>query len=204
MNGHLYDIFNTIPERRILSKIRYELIPELRGEIIEVGAGTGATFEYYDRSARVIAIEPDPSMLARAKRRHERNGRIELILGDDSLLDGYPERCVDHVVATLVQCSVGDPAVTMRRFRRIIRTGGTYVFIEHVRADGRLGRIQDSLTPLWRRLAGNCHLNRDFQRSLREAGFFVERLSTEGMSFPTLRLVFGAATLCAPASGTLL
>lgn len=198
MNGRLYDIFNAIPEWRTLSKIRRELIPELRGDIIEVGAGTGATFEYYDRSAHVMAIEPDPSMLARAKCRQERNGRIELMLGYDAILDGYPERCVDHVVATLVQCSVDDPRVTLQRFRRIVRPGGTYVFIEHVRADGRLGRIQDFLTPLWRRLAGNCHLNRDFQQSLDEAGFSVQRLSSEGLSFPTLRIVYGVATLRPP------
>lgn len=79
----------------------------------------------------------------------------------------------DAVVFTLVLCTVMDPARTLAEARRVLRSEGTLVVLEHVRGTGTLGTVQDRLTPLWRRVAAGCHLNRDTTSELERAGFDV-------------------------------
>ena len=194
MNGRLYDLFTAIAERKVLGELRASLISPLRGSIVEVGAGTGASFPYYPSSARVLAVEPDPSMFKRAERRApEAAADVKVMQASDTLLDELPEGSAEHIVATLVLCSVSDPSVTLRRLHRVLGANGTYVFVEHVRADRLTGRVQDALTPLWRRLSGNCHLNRDFEFALREAGFRIVRLHKRKLPFPIGYLLYGTA-----------
>lgn len=133
-------------------------------------------------------------MSARARHRAREDARnIELRLEDDSMLDEMPAQSVDHVVGTLALCSVHDPLQTLARIDRVLRRDGTYVFIEHVRDEGWKATVQDHLTPLWTHLFGNCHLNRDFQRSLLEGGFRLLQRSTRSMPFPFGRIVYGVA-----------
>jgi ubiquinone/menaquinone biosynthesis C-methylase UbiE len=194
VNGWLYDAIAGVAERKFLSKIRAGLISQIRGEVVEIGAGTGASFPYYHASTRVLAIEPNASMAARAHRRATEHGpHITLLQGGDEALDTLPEESVDHVVAMLVMCSVENPASTLRRIRRVLRPEGTLAFIEHCRADGFAAKIQDHLTPLWSRIFGNCHLNREFLTTLLEGGFHDAKLSNKNIPLPAGRIVYGAA-----------
>lgn len=194
MNGWFYDAVNSVAERNLLAPIRAKLLPQLEGEILEIGAGTGASFPYYGPSARVRAIEPDPSMLSRAKSR-AKSARvpIEIIQADDAILDGQPADTIDSVVGTLVLCSVEDPVRTLKRIHRILKPGASFVMIEHVRADDGWARLQDWLTPLWRHIAENCHLNRVLEPSLTAAGFSEMRLESRKIPVPVRRLVYGVA-----------
>jgi len=195
MNGRFYDAITAIAERRVLGVIRAVLISPLRGSIFEIGAGTGASFSYYDASTHVLAIEPDPSMFKRAEQRAaEACADVEIMRVSDLALDDVPAESADHVVATLVMCSVADPVSTLHRIHRVLRPGGTYVFIEHVRVEGLVGKIQDAITPLWRRIFGNCHLDRQIELTLQQAGFAVSGLSVNVIPFPMRRLVYGIAT----------
>lgn len=195
MNGLLYDAVNAIAERRVLGAIRSTLTPPLRGCVIEVGAGTGASFPYYDPSAHVLAIEPDRSMAKRAERgaAHAR-ADIDILESTDLVLEDLPIESADHVIATLVLCSVDDPLGTLARIRAVLKPGGTYVFIEHVRGYGTIAHVQDVLTPVWKRLFGNCHLNRPIVPAFEQAGFTITHLCTQRIPFPMRRLVYGIAT----------
>jgi SAM-dependent methyltransferase len=195
MNGWLYDAVLSIGERKLLAPIRAELLSPLSGEIVEIGAGTGASFAYYSAAAHVSAIEPDPSMLAKARaKRHRLAGdRITVLQGDDRLLDDLPENSADYVVAQLVLCSVENPRETLRRIHRILKPGGSLVTIEHVRSSGAGGSLQDCLTPGWRRIAGNCHLNRMLEPVLSDAGFTQVALQNRRVPPPLSHLRYGTA-----------
>ena len=195
MNGWFYDWITAPAERRFLGAIRRELLAPLTGEIVELGAGTGHCFPYYGTSAHVRAIEPNASMRAKARERAlTARAKIELLEGDDSVLDDMPERSADAVVAALVMCSVEDPVRTLKRVARVLKPSGSFVTIEHVRAEDRTARLQAFLSPLWRSISGNCHLDRVLEPALTEAGFSHVRLNNRTIPMPVRRLLYGIAT----------
>ena len=191
-----YDRLNAGTERRILAPWRKRLVGDLHGEVVEIGAGTGATFACYPSGTRVVAFEPDPAMLARAQRKlAEAVAYVDLRLGGDDELDGLPASSADAIVFFLVLCSINDPARALRRARRVLRPGGALLIIEHVRSTGLLGTVQDALTPLWSRLTCGCHLNRRTVDALTEAGFEADTLSAVHLPipFPVRDLVAGTS-----------
>ncbi|HVA29427.1 MAG TPA: class I SAM-dependent methyltransferase [Candidatus Baltobacteraceae bacterium] len=194
MNGRLYDAVTKGPERKFLGPIRATLLGDISGEIVELGAGTGLNFPYYSKAAHVRAIEPNASMLANTSERSERaSARIELLRGGDDVLDAIAQGSLDAVVATLVFCSVDDPKRTMQRVLRVLKPGGRFVTMEHVRDTAGWGWLQSLLSPVWSRLCANCHLDRDMEHTIREAGFSNVELQERKMSPPAFRLLYGIA-----------
>jgi len=96
-----------------------------------------------------------------------------------------PDASFDTVVTTFTLCSIPDAAAALGEMRRVLKPGGRLLFIEHGRApDERVRAWQDRLTPLWRRLAGGCHLNRQIDDLIRAAGFAITRIETAYSAFP--------------------
>jgi ubiquinone/menaquinone biosynthesis C-methylase UbiE len=159
------------------------LLADLEGEVIEIGSGTGASLPYYERAGKVVAVEPDTSMAIRLPGRlQEANVPIEVVSARAQTLP-FPDQSFDAAVAAFVLCSVEDPGAVLAEARRVLRPGGKLVLLEHVRGEGRIARWQDRLTPLHRKLAGNCHLNRDTRAAVAAAGFDtagVERTELPG------------------------
>lgn len=142
--------------------------------VLEVGAGGGQNFPFYDpRSVvRVEAVGPDEAMLVYAERsRAETPVPIQLTRAACELLP-FPDAYFDSVVATLVLCSVHDPERSLREIWRVLSPGGSFLLFEHVRARGAVAaKVQDVLMPLTTRCLGNCHWNRDTGRLLVGSGF---------------------------------
>lgn len=176
-------------EQRRLARRRAELLAEVTGHVVDVGAGTGANLPHLPASVdRVTCIEPDPAMAARLRRRpREHPLGVGAAPADGVAIDRFevvdavaealplPDASADAVLLTLVLCSVEDPALAVAEARRVLRDAGVLVVIEHVRAENDLGRqAQRLLTPLWRRLARGCHLDRDTRATLQHGGFDVE------------------------------
>jgi len=114
--------------------------------LLELGAGTGANFLYYPAGVTIIATEPDPFNLARARKRVAELGRAIALCQCPAEALPFADVSFDMVVATLVFCSVHDPMGALTEVRRVLKPTGTFRFIEHVRADGFTGRVQDMLT----------------------------------------------------------
>ncbi len=96
----------------------------------------------------------------------------------------FPDATFDAVVATLLLCSVPDPARALAEIHRVLRPGGAFVFLEHVAAaDDAPSRLawQHRIEPFWKHIAGNCHLTRHTGDTIREAGFVVEQETRESM-----------------------
>ena len=172
MIGWLYDFVNRGAERKLAER-RRQLVAPLEGDVVEVGAGTGANLPFYERASRVVAVEPDASMAKRLRRRaaHARVP-VEIVTASAESLP-FPDETFDGAVATFVLCSVQDVERSLAEVRRVLRPRGTLVLFEHVRGEGRVARWQDRLTPAWRKIAGKCHLNRDALGAVERAGFDV-------------------------------
>ena len=176
---------------------RTELVAGLRGRVLEVGAGTGLNFQLYPEGVDVVALEPEPNMIRRARERlRERPSRVHLVRGPAEALP-FPDASFDAAVVSLVLCSVARPDLAISELRRILRPGGELRVFEHVRSeDPRHARWQDWLTPIWRPLSAGCHPNRDTPASLRAAGFDVDaRRVPIGPPTPARPHIVGVARL---------
>jgi ubiquinone/menaquinone biosynthesis C-methylase UbiE len=171
----LYDTVTGPLEQAVLAPRRAALLSELAGEVLDIGAGTGASLVHYRQANRVVVAEPDPAMRARLARGLERCD-VPVELSDAAAEDlPFPSAHFDAVVAVCVLCSVDDPHKALAEAQRVLKPAGRLVVLEHVRGPGRLADWQDRITPLWSRLAGGCHPNRDLQSAIERAGFVVER-----------------------------
>jgi ubiquinone/menaquinone biosynthesis C-methylase UbiE len=182
MKGHrwfaaLYDRIMAPEEKRLFGPIRRAMLEDVGGDVLEIGAGTGVNFQYYQAGVSVTAIEPDPFMLSRARERASASpARIELQQTAAEELP-FPDERFDFVIGTLVLCSVKDPPRVLAEVQRVLKRGGQFRLYEHVRYRNPLGGLaQDAFSPLWQWLGAGCHPNRDTERALREAGFEVLKL----------------------------
>lgn len=172
-----YDWLMGPVERFGLSRLRRELVAEMTGKVLEIGAGTGLNLPHYRNADRVVATDPDPAMLRRALARAVRAGcPVECVLADAAVLP-FADGSFDGAVATCCFCTIPDPEAAFRELARVLKPGAPLRLFEHVRSPVPwIGRLQDRLTPAWSRVAGGCHLNRETLRTAREAGFELQTL----------------------------
>ncbi len=172
-----WDRTSAVSERTHGPKIRPRIMGEVSGDVLEIGVGTGASFSYYPDDARVIAIEPDPYMIERAHKRLAKEGNTNIQLRQAAAEElPFDDASFDHVVASLVFCSVRDQAQAFAEVRRVLRPDGTFRFWEHIRNDDSRfwGTVQDAITPIWRWVGAGCHPNRRTQQAIEDAGLHIE------------------------------
>jgi len=192
-----YDPVMSSLERGRLGEKRRELLADLSGEVLDVGAGTGANLAHLPSTVRrVIAVESDPAMARRLQQRAlDHPADIEVVGAAAEALP-LPDRCVDVVVTTLVLCTVQDPQAAVSELHRVLRPGGRLVVIEHVVDPApRRARRQERLTPAWRVVARGCHLDRDTLTTLARGGFDVSGVGSWELSRrgPTVPAITGVA-----------
>lgn len=181
----IYEAATRGAEEACLRQWRSELLAPLAGRVLEVGAGTGLNVPHYPTTVEYVVLsEPDPHMRKRLAVRASAESRVHADVVDAPLERlPFADGSFDAVVATLVLCSVPDQARALAEIRRVLTTGGRFVFIEHVAAEGRPRRLkwQRRLEPFWKRAAGNCHLTRNTEQAITAAGFSLERIERESM-----------------------
>lgn len=176
----LYDLLAPAAERAYYGSRRAEVVGGAAGRVLEIGAGTGANLPYYPAGTALVAAEPNPHMLRRARRRATRLRRPVAWVQAAAESLPFEDESFDAVVSTLVLCSVGEPEAAARELWRVLRPGGMLRLIEHVRAEEpALARWQDRVTPIWRRLGAGCHPNRPTLAILERAGFQPVRARLE-------------------------
>ncbi len=171
--SRMYDRFLEGAERAGLGDWRRALLEHARGEVLELGAGTGGNLALYPAAVtRLVLSEPDRHMRQVLQRKLAGRSNVELVDAPAEALP-LPAQSFDTVVATLVLCSVHDPARALSEIRRVLRPGGTFLFLEHVAAPAGTWtrRLQGLLEPVWKRLSSNCHLTRETGPLLEAAGF---------------------------------
>jgi ubiquinone/menaquinone biosynthesis C-methylase UbiE len=179
--------------RRWFDPLRREIVGQAHGVVLEVGAGGGQNFPFYDptRVVRVEAVEPDEAMLVEARRRLVA-APVPITL-TRSLVEAlpFPDVQFDTAVVTLVFCSVQDPEGGLREIWRVLKPGGALLLLEHVRAHGRIATwVQDALVPVTTRCMGNDHWNRDTLGTVLHTGFQTTQVRQRSSGLQPMLLIY--------------
>jgi ubiquinone/menaquinone biosynthesis C-methylase UbiE len=160
---------------------RAKIVPRAAGRVLEIGIGTGRNLPYYDKSKlqKLCGLDPAKQMHRLARKRMRQAGLdvelVELPAEQIPMADGS----FDTVLTTFTLCTIPDAVSALHEMRRVLAPGGTLLFCEHGAApEAGVRRWQDRLTPVWKAMAGGCHLNRDIPALLREGGFRVSDMET--------------------------
>ena len=164
---------------RPVRRQRDKVVPLARGEVLEVGIGTGLNLPHYraEQIERIWGLDPATEMNRTTRKRLCGTGLdLELLALSAEQIPVENDR-FDTVVLTYTLCSIPDPVAALREMKRTLRPGGRLLFCEHGLApEPSIARWQRRLTPAWRRIAGDCHMDRDVPALLDAAGFKVDDL----------------------------
>ena len=158
---------------RPMMRRREHIIPRAEGAVLEIGAGGGRNFRFYDRTrvSSVLALDPSAEMIGRARRRAPADLPVAFLKAPAECAD-LPAASFDTIVSTFTVCTIPDPVAALAGLRPALRRGGRLLFCEHGLApDPAVRRRQRVLEPVWRRLAGGCRLTRDIPAILDAAGW---------------------------------
>lgn len=175
-----------------IMKQRAKIVPEAEGEILEIGIGSGHNFDFYDRAKvkKLIGLEPSAPMRKLARQRAaERNIEVEFI---DLSAEKIPldNQSVDSVLVTYTLCSIPDVRAALGEMRRVLKPQGKLLFCEHGLAKREsIQKWQRRWEPLWKKIAGGCHLTRPIPELITGMGFEITRL--EEMALPGTPAIAG-------------
>ena len=201
-----YDSFMKSSEQEGLTDMRRMLVDQAAGRALEIGGGTGLNLPHYGPQVNSLTItEPDPSMLKRLERRVKADRPATTVLRAPAEDLPFEDGTFDMVVSTLVLCGVDDQPRAVREIRRVLRPGGTLLFLEHVRSDDpKAARKQDRMNWL-NRLVVCCECNRPTLDTIEDAGFEVGSLQNVSMpkapSFVRPAIVGSAVAPVRPSRG---
>jgi ubiquinone/menaquinone biosynthesis C-methylase UbiE len=169
---------------RLLEPYRQRIVGLAEGRVLEIGVGSGMNLPFYnERATEVIGLEPHPRLLQMASHKPEA-APTKLIEGSAQSIP-LDAGSIDTVVTTWTLCTIADVAVALAEVRRVLKPKGKLLLVEHGLApDENVQKWQHRLTPLWRRLAGGCHLDRPIADLVRGSGFRIDHLQTGYMQGP--------------------
>lgn len=173
-----YDTLMKPLEISVLAKIRQNLIPIASGNVLELGYGTGINFQYYDPASvtSLSAIDIRSRPVAETKARFP----VRFIEGRAEQLP-FPDKNFDAVVETLVFCSVLDLQTSINEVLRVLKPGGIFVFLDHVKPAGKiLSHLFGTVNTFWPKISGGCHLMREPDKLLEDAGLKIMKSRTTG------------------------
>jgi len=164
-----------------ISKQREKIVPRAEGRVLEVGMGSGHNIPFYDPDhvEKVWGLEPSEGMRRKAQGRLAQ-ARVEVewldLPGEEIPLD---DDSADTVLLTFTLCTIPDYRAALAQMRRVLKPGGRLLFPEHGAApDSGVRKWQDRINPIWKTVAGGCHINRQVPELIEEAGFAIQELDT--------------------------
>ena len=163
----------------VIAKQRAKVVGEARGVVLEPGIGGGLNLPFYEANAieRLVGVDPSIELGALARQRSRGLAFPVELHAHSAELDAVAAGSVDTVVLTYTLCTVPDPTRVLAAARRALKREGKLLFCEHARApDSDVRTWQHRIEPVWKALAGGCHLTRNAARSIRNAGFDIESL----------------------------
>ncbi len=172
--------------REEVTRLRRGHVPAARGAVLEVGIGSGLNLPFYTSAVtELCGIDRSRELLAMARERAAAAPfPVELRNLDADRLP-FGDASFETVVVTWSLCSIANAREALREMRRVLKPGGTLIFIEHgLSPDAGIRKWQNRLTPFWRRFTGGCHLNRKMDDLVCDAGFTITDLRVEYVPGP--------------------
>ncbi len=173
-------------------KARSRIVPQASGDVLELGCGGGINMEFYD-AARITSfagLDPSPGLLDASHAAAKAKGMAADIRAGVGEAMPYADASFDTVLVTFTLCSVSDQVQTLSEMRRVLRPGGKALFLEHGGApDANVQVWQRRIEPIWKRIAGGCHLTRPITAAYDAAGF--KMASVEKSYMPKTPRAFG-------------
>ena len=194
----MYDRMSAKTEDAGLREVRRRLLADARGRVLEIGGGTGANLLLYGSAVESLTVtEPEQPMLRRLDRKVREQAPLTKVLRARAEELPFADGSFDTVVSTLVLCGVDDQELSLREVHRVLRPGGQFLFIEHVRSDDpKVARLQNRMNGV-NRFIVRCDCNRATLESIEAEGFEVTKLErTELPKAPPFArpLIVGVAT----------
>ena len=179
-------LIDTAMRQAALDGYRRRVAAEATGRVLEIGMGSGLNLRHYGAAVtEIIGVEPSPALLAKARAARTPGGRTATMIEGSAEALPLDAASVDTVVTTWTLCSIPNVSRALDEARRVLRASGQLLFVEHgLSPDPGVVRWQHRLTPIWKRCAGGCHLNRPIEHLVKEAGFRIERIETGYMEGP--------------------
>lgn len=173
-NALLYDLFTLPVEKLFYSKWRKKYFSPLKGEILDVGIGTGANIDYYSDKAEVTGIDLSPKMLEKARQKLVKSVKenITLIQMDVENLK-FKNNFFDYIVTSSVFCSVPDPIKGLKEIRRVLKPDGRLIMIEHVLSKNKFISLLENLFNGIVRFFIGVNINRDTGHNIIKSGMEV-------------------------------
>ena len=156
---------------------RAKVVPRASGDILELGCGGGTNLQFYDWSQvrSLSGVDPSPELLGRAQDALLRSGRSANFANGIAEALPFESSSFDSVVTTFTLCSVQDPTAALSEVRRVLRPGGRLIFLEHGKApEPAAANWQNRIEPVWKHIAGGCHLTRPVTGAISDAGFVCD------------------------------
>ena len=163
------------------ARLRAEWIPKARGTVLEIGIGSGLNLPFYSPDVdRVYGLDPSAELQAMARDRAVDTSRqVQFLTQSAEQPIPLAPGSIQTVVMTWTLCSIPNPSMAFEEVKRLLRSDGGLIFLEHGRApESKVAAWQDRLTPLWKRIGGGCHLNRRIDSIIQDAGFKIRELRT--------------------------
>ena len=158
---------------------RQKVVPLAKGKVLDIGIGSGLNIPFYnsDKIDQVIGIDPSHELIELAKElADDSKASIELVIGSAESIP-YPDNFFDTVLVTYTMCTIPNVEIANKEIWRVLKEDGRLVFCEHGLApDKKISKWQNRIDPFWGKIAGGCHLNRDIQKLITDAGFSFESL----------------------------
>jgi ubiquinone/menaquinone biosynthesis C-methylase UbiE len=168
-------------------RLRAACIPQAHGDVLEVGIGSGLNLAFYSSEVRcVYGVDPSIELQRIAQKRVAGIPfQVEFLSQSAETSLALDKGSIDTAVLTWTLCSIPNPTKALHEIRRVLRSSGRLLFVEHGRApDPRVAVWQDRLTPIWKRIGGGCHLNRKIDEMISAAGFQTIDLKTTYLAGP--------------------
>jgi ubiquinone/menaquinone biosynthesis C-methylase UbiE len=177
-------LVNLAMRNRQLAPYRERIVRQAEGRVLEIGVGSGLNLPLYThRVWEVLGLDPHPRLLSMASHKPA-TIPSKLIEGSAEYVP-LDRASVDTVVTTWTLCTIPDVVAALSELRRILKPNGQLLFVEHgLASDESVRRWQNRLTPVWKRIAGGCHLNRPIAALIEDAGFHISQLETGYMPGP--------------------
>jgi ubiquinone/menaquinone biosynthesis C-methylase UbiE len=158
---------------------RQRVIAKAEGRVLEIGIGSGLNFPFYTPEVTtLVGLEPSAKLLSMARYQNNSASRVRRELVEASA-EAIPleDGSIDTIVTTWTLCTIPDVQRALQEMRRVMAPSGRLLFVEHGRSpDASVRRWQDRLNPIWKPLAGGCHLNRPMAELIERAGFRIEQM----------------------------